>query len=92
MISFLSDETVTLALRLAARQKLSVDDAVRQALEEKARAEGVQVDDLTRPKDRSPQAIEKRLARIQEITERIIAKPVRDHRSAQEIVDDINPL
>jgi len=42
----LSQETEALAKRLAAAQSLSVEDAIRLALEEKARAAGVDAEAL----------------------------------------------
>ena len=58
----LSQETEALAKRLAAAQSLSVEDAIRLALEEKARAAGV-VMEPRHLRDQSPEAIAARHAR-----------------------------
>jgi antitoxin component of RelBE/YafQ-DinJ toxin-antitoxin module len=59
----LSQETEALATRLAAALSLSVDDAIRLALEEKARAVGI-VMEPRHPRDRSPEAVAARHVRI----------------------------
>jgi antitoxin VapB len=87
----LSRETEALAERLAAARRVSVDEAVRQALEESARAAGVT------PAQRSTRAlndaeIAAKKARIDELVLKIAALPVLDPRSPQEIMDDINEL
>ncbi|MGH6835069.1 MAG: hypothetical protein ACREC9_05870 [Methylocella sp.] len=87
----LSQETETLAKQLAAAQNLSVDEAVRQALEEKARAAG----DLPEPpgrRDQSTEAIAARHASENRIVAEIAAMPLLDQRSPQEIMDDLNAL
>ena len=65
----LSQETEALARRLAATQSLSVEDAIRLALEEKARAAGIAME-ARRPRDRSPEAVAARPAR----TDRFVAE------------------
>ncbi|MGH6839191.1 MAG: hypothetical protein ACREDT_10405 [Methylocella sp.] len=82
----LSQETEALAKQLAAAQSLSVDEAVRQGLEEKARAAGV-VPEAHRPR-RQRMTVEKMLAAGAEIA----AMPLLDQRSAREIMDDLNAL
>ncbi len=81
----LSQETEALAKRLAAAQSLSVEEAIRLALEEKARAAGVDVDAL-RPRRRM--SIESMLA----VGAEIAAMPILDPRSPREIMDDLNAL
>jgi antitoxin VapB len=87
----LSQETEALAKQLAAAENLSVDEAVRQALEARARAAGVLPE---RPKrcDRSPEAIAARHASVNRIVAEIAAMPILDKRSPQEIMDDLNAL
>jgi antitoxin VapB len=81
----LSQETEALAKRLADAQHLSVEDAVRQALEEKARAAGV-VPESASPRRRM--SVEDMLA----VGAEIAAMPLLDPRSPQEIMDDLNAL
>jgi antitoxin VapB len=87
----LSEETEALARRLAAAQRLSVEDAIRRALEERARAAGI-VPQARRPRDASPEAVAARNARFDEMTRRIAAAPINDPRPMSEIVDDLNSL
>ncbi len=87
----LSQETEALAKRLAATQSLTVEDAVRLAVEEKARAVGVTMEPR-RPRDQSPEAVAARRAAIDRFVEEISAMPVRDARPISEIVDDLNAL
>lgn len=81
----LSHETETLAKRLADAQHLSIEDAVRLALEEKARAVGVAGEPM-RPRRRM--SVEGMLAVGAEIT----AMPVLDPQSPKEIMDDLSAL
>jgi antitoxin VapB len=84
----LAGETEALAKRLAAAQGLSIEETVKQALEEKTRA----VPELQRRRDNSPAAIAKRQANIDRIVAEIAAMPVLDPRSPQEIMDDLNSI
>ncbi|AZG76950.1 hypothetical protein EHO51_09515 [Methylocystis rosea] len=79
----LSRETEVLAERLAAARRVSVDEAVRQALEASARAAGV-----------SPAQRRRRMTveQMQALGAEIAALPILDPRSPQEIMDDINEL
>lgn len=86
----LSQETEALARRLADARHVSVDAAVRDALEASAHAAGVM--QPSRPHDRSPEAIAARRASIREIVSELAAMPVLDKRPVQEIIDDINAL
>lgn len=90
MIS-LSQEIEALAKRLAAAQSLSVEDAIRLALEEKARAAGVVIEPR-HPRDQSPEAVAARHARTDRFVAELAAMPVLDPRSPQEIMDDLNAL
>ena len=85
----LSEETAALARRLAAAQGLSLEDAVRQAIEQSARKAGV-ASQPQRQRDRSPEAIAARKARIDVIVAEIAKMPVLDPRSPREIMDDLN--
>lgn len=82
MIS-LSDETEVLARRLAEAHHVTVEDAVRQALEARARATGL----LPEPQTTSAAERRTELARI---VREIAALPVLDNRSPQQIMDDLN--
>lgn len=80
----LSQETEELARRLAAAQSLSVDAAIRQALEARASVAGVEPE--LRPRRRM--TVEEMLA----VGSEIAAMPLLDPRSPREIMDDINAL
>ena len=81
----LSQETEALARRLAAAQSVSVDDAVRQALEARAAAAGI-LPAPRRPRDQSPEATTARRVRVDRIVREIAAMPVLDPRSPREIM------
>lgn len=81
----LSQETEALAKRLAAAQNLSVEDCIRLALEEKARAAGVGAETSHPPRRMS---VEQMLA----VGAEIAAMPLLDPRSPREIMDDLNAL
>ena len=86
----LSEETESLAHRLAEAQHLSVDAAVRRALEQQARSVGV-----VRPAETgrvSDEEVARRRAAMEERTRQIDALPILDHRPCQEIADEINEL
>jgi antitoxin VapB len=81
----LSQETEALAKRLAMAQSLSVEDAIKLALEEKARAAGVAAE---------PQHPRRRLSveRMLAVGSEIAAMPLLDPRSPREIMDDLNAI
>jgi antitoxin VapB len=83
----LSQETEALARRLAAAQSVTVDPAVKQALEARAQAAGITPEP---PRDRSPEAVSARRARMDRLTREIAALPVLDPRSPLEIANDLN--
>lgn len=85
----LSDETETLARRLAELEHGTVENAVRQAMEARAHAAGLLLEP-GRPRDLSPQAAAARGAGLARIVREIAAMPVLDTRSAQDIMDDLN--
>jgi antitoxin VapB len=87
----LSRETEALARRLADAQSVSIEDAVRQALEARARDAGI-APGLRRSGDRSPEAIAARRARIDQVVRDIAAMPILDRRSPREIMDDLNTV
>lgn len=87
----LSQATEALAKRLAAAQSLSVDEAVRLALENSARSAGI-VPDPGFPRDASPKAAAARRARLDRLVAEIGALPDLDPRSTEEIVDDLNAI
>src|SRR4051794_19009292 len=84
----LSQETEALARRLAAAQNVTVDDAIRQALEARARVTGVAAEP-DRPAGQSPEAVAAKRARIDQILREIAALPILDPRSPREIMDDL---
>jgi antitoxin VapB len=77
----LSAETEALAKRLAAAQQLTIDVAIRLALEEKARTAG-----LVAEMARRRMSIESMIAFGADIA----AMPLLDARSPREIMDDMN--
>jgi len=81
----LSRETEALAKRLAEAQHLSVDDAVKLALEKQAHE--LRVAAMPRPARRR-MSVEAMLA----LGDEIAAMPILDTRSPQEIMDDLNAL
>jgi len=87
----LSPEVEALARRLADAQSVTVEDAIRQALEARARAAGV-MPEPSRPRDESPDAVAARRTRINQIVRDIAAMPILDPRSPREIMDDLNAL
>ena len=76
---------------LPSRKASLVEDAIRLALEEKARAAGV-VMEPRHPRDQSPEAIAARHARTDRFVAELAAMPVLDPRSPREIMDDLNAL
>jgi antitoxin VapB len=87
----LSPETLALAQRLAAAQGLSIDDAIKQAIEQSARAAGLAAAP-TQPRDLSDRAVAARKARMSAAASEIAAMPVLDPRTPREIMDDVNAL
>ena len=85
----LSQETLALAKRLAAARGVSLEDAVKLAVEQRAREAGVTTQP-PKPRDLSPDAIAARKAKLDAFAETITKMPVLDPRSAREIMDDIN--
>ena len=87
----LSQETEALARRLATAQRVSVEDAIRQALEARARVAGI-IPEPQKRRDQSAAAIAARRASVRRIVEEVAALPILDTRSAPEIVDELNAL
>ena len=90
MIS-LSQESESIARRLADVQKVTVEDAIRQALEARAYAAGI-MPEAKRPNDRSPEAVAARRARLAQHVQTIAAMPILDPRSPAEMIDDLNAV
>jgi hypothetical protein len=87
----LSEETEALAERLAATQRVSVEEAVKLAIEEKALAAGIALA-VRKSRDQSSAAIARRRAALDSFAAEIAMMPVRDARSPQEIIDDLDGL
>ena len=85
----LSQETEALAQRLALAKRVSVEEVIRLALEEKVRAEGITPG---QPRDTSPKAIAARRARSDRLVAALAAMPVLDRRSPRDIMDDLNAV
>ena len=86
----LSQDIEALARRLAQAQRLTVEETIRRALEDRARAEGVVVEPHRR--DQSPDAVAARRLRTDKLVETIAALRILDPRSPREIMDDLNAL
>jgi antitoxin VapB len=78
----LSQETEALAARLAAAERISAGEAIRQALEAELSAMGTEV----RPRRRMT------VEQMCELGAEIAALPVLDQRSPAEIMEDLNAL
>jgi antitoxin VapB len=85
----LSEETEALAQRLALAKRVSVEEVIRLALEEKGRAEGIALDS-GQPRDASPKAVAARRARTDRLVAALAAMSVLDRRSPRDIMDDLN--
>lgn len=83
----LAPETEALARNLAEARRVSVDEAVRGALEANSRL----LHHAT-ASSMSPEDLARRKARIDEIVAEMAALPDLDKRSTKEITDDLNPL
>lgn len=77
----LSDDLEALARKIAAARGLSVEDAVARAIEESARHSG-----LARPRRRLT------ATEMLAVGDEIVALPLLDPRSPQQIMDDVNAL
>jgi antitoxin VapB len=86
----LSAETEALARRLAQAKRLTVEDAIRVALEDKARAEGVVPE--PRRRDQSAEAVAARRSRTDKLVATLAALPILDPRTPREIMDDLDAL
>ena len=84
----LSGRTEALARRLAVERNTTVEDAIQMALEAciGTTRSGV------RPRDRSPDAMAARHARMDEAARDLAAMPVLDVRAPQEILDELNAV
>lgn len=78
----LSPETETLAARVASAQRVSIDTAIRLALEAQARTP----DAATAPHPRRRMTV----AQMAALAEEIANLPLLDTRSPDQIMDDIN--
>jgi antitoxin VapB len=87
----LSQETEDLAKRLAAAQRLSLEEAIRRAIDAAARVADV-LRERQRRRDQSPEAIVARHARTDRFVAELAAMPILDPRSPRDIMDDLNAL
>ncbi len=87
----LSQETEALARRVADARHVTVDTAVRQALEASAHAAGVPLEPSC-PRDTSAESVAMRRERLRRIVGELATLPVLDPRSPRDIMDDINAL
>ena len=86
----LPQEIEALARRIARVKRLTVEDAIRMALEDKARAEGILPE--PRRRDRSAEAVAARRSRTDELVATLAALPILDPRTPREIMDDLDTL
>ena len=87
----LSQETEALARRLADARRVTVDAAVRQALEASAHVTGV-LQEPGRPRDQSSEAVAMRRKRVEQFVGEIAAMPILDRRTLHEIMDDLDTI
>ncbi|MEA2883545.1 MAG: hypothetical protein QOH32_2801 [Bradyrhizobium sp.] len=87
----LPPETEALAQRLALAKRLSVEEVIRLALEEKVRAESI-TPQSGQPRDPSPIAVAARRARTDRLVAALAATPVLDRRAPRDIMDDLNAV
>ena len=85
----LSQETETLARRIAALRGVTVDAIFREALEISAHAIGISTEYC---RDTSAQAVAARRECVSRFVDEISRMPLLDKRPLQEIVDDLNTL
>jgi hypothetical protein len=85
----LPQEIEALAQRLALAKRVSVEEVIRLALEEKGRAEGM-TPESGQLRDPSPEAVATRRARTDRLVAALAAMPVLDRRSPRDIMDDLN--
>jgi antitoxin VapB len=78
----LAPETERLALLLAEHTGKTPEDVLREAVENQARIAGIPIADTANPR----RAIN--MDRVREITHRVASRPLRDTRSADEILDE----
>jgi antitoxin VapB len=88
----LSLETDALARRLADAQSVTVEHAIRQALEGQAHAAGIVLAELGRRRDQSPEAVAARRTRMDRMVRETAAMPILDPRPPCEIMDDLNAI
>jgi len=87
----LSPETETLARRLADARQVTVDAAVREALEASAQATGV-IPRFGPSRGRSGVSVATRRERMDKTVREIASMPILDARSPEEIMDDLNAV
>ncbi len=87
----LSGETEVLARRLAEVRHVTIEDAVRHALEAQARAAGL-LSDSVPFRELAPDTAARKRALMDCIVREVAAMPVLDGRAPQEIMDDLNVL
>ncbi|HXX82993.1 MAG TPA: hypothetical protein VEN29_03335, partial [Casimicrobiaceae bacterium] len=71
-------------------QRLTVEDTIRMALEDRARAEDVVIEPHRR--DQSAEAAAARRLRTDKLVETFAALPILDPRSPREIMDELNAV
>ncbi len=87
----LTRETEALARWLAVARGVSVEEAIRSALEEKIRAADLATK-ARPPRDTSPAAVAARRERTNRFVAELAAMPILDSRPVNEIIDDLNAL
>jgi hypothetical protein len=86
----LAPEVEAVAKRLAVVRGVSLEDAIRLALEETAQKSDAAAP--RPPRDTSPEAVVARRQRTRKFVEELSAMPLLDTRSANEIADDLDAL
>ncbi len=86
----LPQETEALARRLAQMKHTTVEDAIRVALEDKARSDGIMPE--PRRRDQSAEAVAARRSRTDELVATLAALSILDSRAPREIMEDLDAL
>ncbi len=86
----LPQEIEVLAQRLAQVKRIAVEDAIRLALEDKARAEAIMPE--PRRRDQSAEAVAARRSRTDKLVATLAALPILDPRMPREIMEDLDAL
>jgi hypothetical protein len=86
----LASETLALARELANLRGMSLEDAIKVAVEQSAREAGIR--QIPKQRDLSSKAVAARKASLDDLAGEIAKMPILDRRPPREIMDDVNSL